>query len=163
MNLHLYILEASARPLGVGKAMVYGSLRCYLLQNTHKQNYLKQIKLLFVRMKAHVWRPELLKELMVKETTSLEQPKPTSKLPEKESNNNNDRLFIHLKYHPRGISRQQIRTIFEEICDNINDTAAKVEKVTVALSRPKNLKGELVNAKLYQPVGQEMSTLCPDN
>ena len=52
MNLYLYIPAASAHPLGVGKAMVYGSLRCYCLQNTHSKDYLKQIKLLFVRMKA---------------------------------------------------------------------------------------------------------------
>ena len=141
--------------------MVYGSLRCYYLQNTHRKDYLKQIKLLFVRMKARGWTPELLKELMVKAAASLELPKPTSMITELEDDNNNDRLFIHMKYHPRGISRQQIRTIFDETCDNFNDTAAKVERVTVALSRPTNLKDELTSARLHQPVGQETSTFRP--
>ena len=104
MNLYLYIPAASAHPLGVGKAMVYGSLRRYYLQNTHRKDYLKQIKLLFVRMKARGWSPELLKELMVKAAASLELPKPTSMITELEDDNNNDRLFIHMKYHTRGIN-----------------------------------------------------------
>ena len=82
---------------------------------------------------------------------------------ELENNDKEDRLFIHMKYHPYGISRQQIRTIFDENCNNFNDTTAKVERVTVALSRPTNLKDELTSAKLYQPVGQKTSTFRPDN
>ena len=85
-----------------------------------------------------------------KASTSLEFPKPTSMAAELE--NNDKGLFIHMKYHPLGISRQQIRTIFDEICNNFNDTAAKVERVTVPLSRPANLKDELISAKLYQPI-----------
>ena len=68
-----------------------------------------------------------------------------------------------MKYHPRFISRQQARTIFDETCNNFNSTVAKVERVTVALSRAPNLKDELTSAKLYQSVGKETSTLRPDN
>ena len=86
---------------------------------------------------------------MVKTATSLEIPKPTSMAAEIEKNDKEERCFIHMKYHPRGISRQQIRTIFDETCNNFNNTAAKVERVTVALSRATNLKDELTSAKLY--------------
>ena len=48
--------------------------------------YLKQIKFLFVRMKARDWTPKLLKELMVKATASLDLPKPTSMATELEHN-----------------------------------------------------------------------------
>ena len=98
MNLYLYIPAASAHPLGVGKAMVYGSLRHYYLQNTHRKDYLKQIKLLFVRMKARGWAPKLLKELRIKAAASLEFPNPTSVATELEINDEDDRLFIHMNY-----------------------------------------------------------------
>ena len=71
MNLYLHIPAASARPLRVGKAMVYGCLRRYYLQNAHRKDYLKQIKLLFVHMKARGWTPKLLKELMAKAAVSF--------------------------------------------------------------------------------------------
>ena len=50
----------------------------------------------------------------------------------------------------------------DKTCDNFNDTAAKVERVTVALSRLTNLKDETTSAKLYHHVGQETS-VRPDN
>ena len=90
--------------------------------------YLKQIKLLFVCMKARDWTPKLLKELMIKAAASLELPKLISVAVELENNDKEKRLFIHVKYHPCGISRQQIRTMFDKTCNNFNDTATKVEK-----------------------------------
>ena len=99
---------------------------------------------------------------MVKAAASLEPPKPTSIATELENNDKEEIIFIHMKYHPRGISRQQVRTIFDETCNNFNGTAAKVERVTVALLRATNLKDELASAKLYQPVGKENSTFRPD-
>ena len=91
----------------------------------------------------------------------LESPKPTSIATELENNDKEERIFIHMKYHPRGIGRQQVRTIFGEICNNINSTAAKVERVTIALSHATNLKDELTSAELYQPVGKKTSTFFP--
>ena len=93
---------------------------------------------------------------MVKAAASLEFPKPTLMAAELENNDKEDGFFIHVKYDPRGISRQQIRTIFDEICDNFNDTAAKVERVTIALSHATYLKDELTSAKLYQPVSLQL-------
>ena len=159
MNLYLYIPEASAHPLGVGKAMVYGSMRRYKLQNTKREHYIEQARLLFRRMKARGWRPSLLKELMMKAANKLEQPMPIEE--EKEEVDSSKRFFIHLKYHPRGITRQQVRAAFDDTCDNFRGTAAEVEQVTVALSRPTNLNDELISARLYQPRGRETSTFRP--
>ena len=73
-----------------------------------------------------------------------------------------ERLFIHMKYHPRGITRQQIRAAFDRTCHNFRDTAAEVKQVTIAFSRPTNLRDELVLARLFQPAGRETSTFRPD-
>ena len=78
MNIYLYIPAASADQLGVDKAMVYGSLRRYYLQNTHGEDYLKQLKLLFVRMKTH----------------AIELPKLTSMVAELENNKTEERLLF---------------------------------------------------------------------
>ena len=97
---------------------------------------------------------------MVIAAASLELQKPISMATKLE---NNDKEERHMKYHPRGISRQQIRTIFDETCNNFNDTDAKIKRVTVALSRATNLKDDLTSAKRHQHMDQETSTFRPDN
>ena len=79
----------------------------------------------------------------------------------KSKRDSSKRFFIHMKYHPRGITRQQVRAAFDDTCDNFRGTAAEVEQVTVALSRPTNLSDELISARLYQPKGRETSTFRP--
>ena len=104
--------------------------------------------------KACGWTPKLLKELMVKAAASLESPKPTSIATELENNDMEESIFVHMKYHPRDISGQQVRTIFDETCNNFKGKAAKVGRVNIALSCAINLKDELTSAKFYQPVGK---------
>lgn len=163
MNIYQYIPQASAHPLGMGKAMIFGALRRYKLQNTRREDYLQMIRLHFRRMKARGWKPELLKELFLQAADRLELPKPAiAGVLDEEEVKRRDRLFIHMKYHPRGITRCQIRTAFDRICDNFRDTAAEIKQVTIAFSRPKNLRDELVSARLHQPEGRETSTFRPD-
>ena len=78
------------------------SRRCYL-QNTHRKDYLKQIKLLFARMKACGWTPKLPKELMIKAAVSFEFPKSASVAGELENNAKDDKLFIHILLQPKSI------------------------------------------------------------
>ena len=58
-----------------------------------------------------------------------------------------------MKYHPRGVSRQQLRAAFDETCGNFSGTGAAVKQVTVALSRPRNLRESLVSARFRPLVG----------
>ena len=60
-----------------------------------------------------------------------------------------DRLFVHMRYHTNGITRQQIRAAFDRTCNNFRGTEAFVEQMTVAFSRPKNLKDELTSARFH--------------
>ena len=163
MNIYQYIPQASAHPLGVGKAMIFGALRRYKLQNTRREDYLHMIRLHFQRMRARGWRPELLMELFLWAADRLERPAGTiAGVLDEEEVKRRDRLFIHMEYHPRGITRSQIRTAFDRICDNFRDTAAEVKQITIAFSRPKNLRDELVSARLHQPEGRETSTFRPN-
>ena len=52
-----------------------------------------------------------------KAAISLEFPKSTSMTTELENMDKDDRLVVHMKYHLRGIRRQQFRTIFDQTCN----------------------------------------------
>ena len=69
----------------------------------------------------------------------------------KEDADPKERLFIHMKYHPRGITRRQIRAAFDTTCNNFHGTAAETKQATVAFSQPTNLKVEdkLTSARFY--------------
>ena len=66
-----------------------------------------------------------------------------------------------MQYHPRGIERSQVRNAFNETCNNFKGTAAEVDQINVALSRPRNLRDELISARLHQVKGKEASTYRP--
>ena len=72
MNLYLYIPQASAHPKGVIKGMIFGELRRYKKQNSKREDYLKMVRLLFIRLKARGWRPSLLKPLFMEGANRVE-------------------------------------------------------------------------------------------
>jgi len=53
-------------------------------------------------------------------------------------------LIFHLKYHPRGISRQQVRTAYSEMLESLMPE----RHLLIAVSRPKNLKDRLCSTIL---------------
>jgi hypothetical protein len=158
MNLYLYLHHASAHPPGVLKGMIHGCIRRYKLQNTRRQDYLEMIRLLYLRLIARGHNRSLLKTLMIEAVAKLESGQ--TKQPEQEIDNS-DRLFLHIDYHANGIQRHQLRDTFEKTCDNFRGTAAEIQQVTVAFSRPTNLRDELTSARLHQIDGQEVSTYRP--
>ena len=65
MNLYLYLHHASAHPPGVLKGMIYGCMRRYYLQNSHRSDYLRMIRLLRDRLVARGHKRALLNDMMV--------------------------------------------------------------------------------------------------
>ena len=72
-----------------------------------------------------------------------------------------ERLFFHLEYNKRDVSRKCIRDAYETTCESLdddgnsflrqqapNDTYMKIKRVTIAYSRPKKLRDKLVPSKL---------------
>jgi hypothetical protein len=60
-----------------------------------------------------------------------------------------DTLFFHTEYHPRGVSRRDIRRAF-------SDTLAGhcgFDRFVIAYSRPRNLRDALTRTKLLEPEG----------
>jgi len=58
--------------------------------------------------------------------------------------NNKNTLFIHWQFHPQGIQRRELRQLY----NNLLKPHLDFDKVTIAVSRPKNLRDLLTNAKL---------------
>ena len=148
MNLYLYITENSAHPPGMMRGIIFGELKRYHRQNSRREDYLKMVRLLFLRLRARGWGADLLKQWFIAAAKKVE-----SKLPTRKADNISprDRLFLHLKYHPRGITRQHLRAAFDATCDNFNGTSAAVKQVTVAFSRARNIKDDLTSARFRPP------------
>ena len=166
-NIYQYIPKQSAHPPGVGRAIIFGCMRRYRLQNSLRKDYLEQINLLYTHMKARGWPHHLLAEWIMKSADKLEHdlslPLQAEPGKGKESElTSNRRTFVHLQYHPHGLSRTQVRAAFDETCDNFRGTDAEIDQLTVAFSRPRNIRDELISARLHQVEGQEASTFRPN-
>ena len=161
-NIYQYIPQRSAHPLKVGRAIIFGKMQRFYLQNSKREDYIKQVDLLYEHMKARGWQHSFLHEWILESSKKLEtrSNKPIT-TPKTENDTNKRRAFIHMQYHPRGIERSQVRNAFNETCNIFKGTAAEVDQITVALSRPRNLRDELISARLHQVKGKEASTYRP--
>jgi len=63
------------------------------------------------------------------------------------SQSNRNTLYIHQTFHPHGIERTGIRTLFNKTLEPILD----FNRMTVTISRPRNLKDILTKASLMMP------------
>ena len=73
-----------------------------------------------------------------------------------------NRLFFHIPYHPRYISRQDLRDIYETTCENTSQTnflnavniksrnLMQINQLTVAYHRPKNLRDVICPSALTE-------------
>ena len=69
-------------------------------------------------------------------------------------------LFFHIPFHPKDVSRQQIQKLYNECCVEGDDgfnclttksgSEMKIQTLTVAYSRPKNLRDCLVQSRLIK-------------
>ena len=116
------------------------------------------IRLLRDRLVARGHKRALLNDMMVKAAQKIEFGQHNQM---KEEIDSNERTFIHMEYHPNGISRRQLREAFDETCDMFTGTEAAIKQVTVAFSRPPNLKDKLTSARLHEVAGKEASTFQP--
>ena len=164
MNLFLYIPPHSAHPPGLMKSLVFGLLLTYYKQNTHPTDFLNISLLLFQRLINRGHNHDVLTDLF---TSAIEKIENKEKDPFKEnlatSPPTDNRIFFHTPFHPKDISRQQIRNIYESTCkSNTGNSNLKcvlnpktkehmfINKMTVAYSRPKNLRGYLVPSALKE-------------
>jgi len=161
MNLYLYLPSTSAHPNGCIKGTVYGLVRRYYHQNTYRKDYINFVGLLYHRLLQRGWDRGYIRGLVLEATNKVEgrgypnQHSPTPSL----SKDDEDRLFIHLQYHPRDVSRSEIQQLYEEHCGPLFRQELGITKPTIAFSRPRNLGDWVTQAKLHQAPGKPASII----
>ena len=158
MNLFLYIPSNSAHPPGLLKNLVFGLLSTYFNQNKNTKDFLEMTRLLLRRLLNRGHKYETLEPVFQSAVKNIElkanshfKPTPPPLLQSKP-------LFLHLPYHPKDISRKRLRDIYDATCQSSlscihndeTDGDLKIDRLTIAYSRPKNLRDLLFPTKLVE-------------
>ena len=165
MNLYQYLSPRSNHPPGMIKGIIYSLMKTYKNQNTYTKDYLDIVLKLFNRHAARGWNRTVLKRMILESNSKLERtlllprcltPYTTSPALQNTSSSPN-RLFIHMEYSKNDIPKKAVRSIVEATLQETIDELG-ISQITVAYSRPKNIKDLLSKAKLHQAKGKEVST-----
>ena len=155
MNLYLYLTPASAHPIGVIKGTIFGLLSRYFAQNTHREDYIYFVTLLYRRLLRRNWQIEDIYPIFLEAAERIEaKSRETSQATTSKDGKLDNTMFIHLQYHPHDIPRRTIRQLFEEHCSEPFRASMGIERAMIAYSRLKNIGEYVTQAKLHEPPGQ---------
>jgi len=186
MNLFLYIPAHSSHTPGVTKGLIFGLLQTYHRQNPNPSDFNNITQLLFQRLidrghTAHIIQPifDSIIDKLKNKTYTPQQAHTTS-----HHNNNlaqttdfSQQIFFHLKYHPNELPRHLIQQIYNDTCnwtDNLGESFKSIKneetnatmiinKLTIAYSRPNNLRDKLVPSKLTEFTDCNVSQFIPQH
>ena len=121
------------------RGLIFGRLRTYYKHNTDIEDYYNMALLLADRLLQRGWEWKTIKPHFREAHYQI-----TGRFEKKRKIENKGKpIFIHINYHPRGIQRNDLRSIY-------NETLAQEipNKVIIAVSRPKNLRDRLCRSRL---------------
>ena len=164
----MYIPPKSAHPPGLLKGLVYGRLRTYWDQNTNPNNFAKMTKLLFHRLQLRGYSQAHLlprfKESLQRLQNTAQQETQSSKLSQsrdakhkEDTGTNKKTIFYHLEYHPRGTQRQDVRHFYDHTIGPLLPN----RQLTIAVSRPPNVRDGLCSSNLVSKPTQNPSDFLP--
>lgn len=174
-NLHLYIPKHTAHPPGILYGMVIGVLWRYKLQNSKTEDYNNMKIKFFQRLHNRGYTitslqpvfkkaEEVIKQKEIDKTQYNINKLQQLQLQNQEVNNNDDTLFLHIRYHPRDLPRQAIRSLFNKNCMNSNNKYSftnnllDIQRIIVAFSKPRSLRCLICPSTLYEPKNLEVSS-----
>merc|ERR1711966_82896 len=113
---------------------------------------------------ARGWNRTVLKRMILESNSKLESQlllphcfkPPSASAPPENTFGNSNRLFIHMEYSKNDMPKKAVRSIVEATLKDTIDELS-VSQITVAYSRPKNIRDLLSKAKLHQAKGKEVS------
>ena len=153
-NLYLYLPKTSAHPRGCLKGTIFGLIRRYHSQNTHRKDFVRLVALLFRRLLDRGWQEDDIRPLILDACkhadARAQDPKPHVKKPTKREKN----LFIHLKYHPDDVPRGRIRQLYDQHLGQVLKSELGIERPVIAYSRPPNLGDRITQAKFHEAPGR---------
>ena len=162
MNLYLYLPSSSAHPLSCLKGAIYGLISRYHAQKTYREDYLLFVRLLYRRLLNRGWERELLWQIFTEVSTRIKawwrSPtiSPTTQPTDAEDE---ERLFIHLEYHPDNIKRNRSQELYTLHCGELFKQKLDIKQPTIAYSRLKNIGDYITSAKLHQATGRTLSLI----
>jgi hypothetical protein len=174
MNLFLYIPGHSAHPPGIVKSLIHGLVHTYHRQNSNKEDFQRNVKLLFGRLLVRGHHHNDIYPIFVDAAASIDAKQQKRRLRNRSSSTrviqskqqsyvDRDDIFFHLPYHPRDITRKTIQSIYNDTCNsedamgesfkgmtNWEGGRMEISKLTVAYSRGKNLRDMLCSSALKE-------------
>lgn len=165
INLYQYIPPYSAHPPNMIKGIVYSLLRTYYDQNSDINDYYDMAIKLYQRHVARGWEKAKFKQYILDANLRIQnEPTPSPTITHtnqpttlQSTTKLRDTIYLHWEYHPNDIPRRRIRAIYNSCCEEILRKSIDIEQMTIAYSRPPNIKDLLTKAKLHQAPGQEAS------
>jgi len=161
LNLYQYIMPQSNHPPRMMKGIIYSLMRNYHRQNTKYKDYKSMATKLFHRHVNRGWDRSTMKDWIISADEKIQQEQneqPTSASTESEEPvSNKERVFLHFEYHKNDIPKSRVRAIYDKNCKELLSTRLGIKQLTIAYSRPKNIKDTITKAKLHQAPGHEAS------
>jgi hypothetical protein len=159
MNLHLYIPPSSAHPPSCLKGLITGELLRYKKQNNNK-DFISIATSFLERMVARGHTLEDLSPLVQAAAVTIDKKlipshQSNTELHTKNLMDDKKSLYFHWKYHPHGISNSTIRYHYNKL---LKDQLQMFNKMTLAISRPANLRDKLTRTELQLPQGDTISS-----
>ena len=174
MNLFLYIPANSAHPPGQLQSLVYGLMKTYLHQNSHWSDFTNTLNLLYRRLRARGHSSSTLNPLFMNAAAKLSGKSKKIKnerVSTTKVKKDNKKVFFHIPFHPKDISRREIQRIYTNTCEigtysfkcvYNSETQAhmRIPGITVAYSRLKNLRDCLTPSTLYETDNINVAKFC---
>ncbi len=159
MNLHLYIPPSSAHPPSCLKGLITGELLRYKKQNNNK-DFINIATSFLERMVARGHSLEDLSPLVQAAAATIDKKlipsyQTNTELCSRNLEDSQKSLYFHWKYHPHGISNSTIRYHYNK---HLRDHLQTFNKMTLAISRPANLRDILTRTALQLPPGDTISS-----
>jgi hypothetical protein len=153
MNLYLYIPLTSAHPAKILHSLIYGRLCAYKLQNSNTKDFVSMAVLLAKRLCLCGYSLCTMIPIFQAATNHLME-RATHSLPSTEANqtqqprtkyvNCANPMIFYLKYHPHGITRQNVHKVYKEtLGPHIPN-----QNLRIAVSHTQNLGDHICSTRL---------------
>ena len=149
MNLYLYLPPSSAHPRSCIDGTIFGCVRRYFLQNTHRSDYVRFVVLLYRRLLARGWDRDYIKPVILRACSKMESIARSQPAKSREDKVD-DLLFVHLQFHPEDISRRRLRHLYDATCGPVLESTIGARRIVVAYSRPPNIGEYVTQAELHE-------------
>ncbi len=149
LNLYLYIPPNSAHPPSCLKGLISGEMRRYWIQND-PQNFESILTKFIIRLTERGHNLHDLLPLLKHAAVQLKNHHTQQRHKDKPNT-----LYIHQRYHPNGLQRTDIRALYNATLKPYLD----YDTMTVAISRPHNLREVLTKTSLLKPPSLDIQNL----